>query len=1854
MSSTLTPPLFVSYSVDDDVLTLDGSATADSIVTIYSGTTVIGTSTANSTGVWAFTTATLADGSYSITATDAISSNSSAASSILNVIVDSPATPVIDSGLLNSAYQENLTGTAEANSTVVVYDGTTELGTVAVNGDGAWSFTTNTLSSGTYGFTATDVDAAANISAASSALSLTVNTTPIAASYFGLTIESPDYNYSYLGGPVEASPTIPASIVRSWDVWSPGNGQVEYLDWSDLNPSAGVYNWTALDAWIATNQASNTQMVYTFGDPPAWAGGVTTNLADFQAFVTAIVTQANGAIKYWEGFNEFNVSGIAPALLVQMQEIIYNTVHTLDPGALVLSPTVNSAGGDSEFAQFLADGGGNYFDIAAFHGYNNSTGEGLVPVVQDFQALLSQYGLSNKPIWDTEWGMEAPTVITNTTAQEAYVSTGLILQAALGVQTEIFYAYDNANTALYDTATGQLTAAGVAYQQTEQWLTGATEPSGYQLNGSVYTVQLVKNGQSDLIVWNSAGQSSYAAGSYTEYVNAEGQVEPIVNGEVTIGTVPVLLETSGSTVASVTTPSVTSVMASGTGITSGSGDLDAGKTVTLTLNLSAAVTVAGGTPTLTLNDGGTATYTGGSGSSALTFSYTVAAGQNTPDLTVTAVNLNAASVTDSAGNAANLSAAVTSPTGTLQIDTTTPAVTSVVASGTGITSGSGDLDAGKTVTLTLNLSAAVTVAGGTPTLTLNDGGTATYTGGSGSSALTFSYTVAAGQNTPDLTVTAVNLNAASVTDSAGNAANLSAAVTSPTGTLQIDTTTPAVTSVVASGTGITSGSGDLDAGKTVTLTLNLSAAVTVAGGTPTLTLNDGGTATYTGGSGSSALTFSYTVAAGQNTPDLTVTAVNLNAASVTDSAGNAANLSAAVTSPTGTLQIDTTTPSVTSVVASGTGITSGSGDLDAGKTVTLTLNLSAAVTVAGGTPTLTLNDGGTATYTGGSGSSALTFSYTVAAGQNTPDLTVTAVNLNAASVTDSAGNAANLSAAVTSPTGTLQIDTTTPAVTSVVASGTGITSGSGDLDAGKTVTLTLNLSAAVTVAGGTPTLTLNDGGTATYTGGSGSSALTFSYTVAAGQNTPDLTVTAVNLNAASVTDSAGNAANLSAAVTSPTGTLQIDTTTPSVTSVVASGTGITSGSGDLDAGKTVTLTLNLSAAVTVAGGTPTLTLNDGGTATYTGGSGSSALTFSYTVAAGQNTPDLTVTAVNLNAASVTDSAGNAANLSAAVTSPTGTLQIDTTPPAAPVIASDTVNTNNAVTLIGTAGVNSTVTVYDGQTALGTTTANASGAWSYTTGALTIGTQVFTATAMDAAGNTSAASNAVDPSIDALTGVQVTTLPVAAGTVLEVTGTVSNTGTIALNAASGSADLAVVGSATLTGSGRVTLSNNTGNQIGSNGTSATLTNANNTIAGAGKIGDNDLTLVNEGVIDANQTTALIIDTGGNQIANSGTFEATSSGGLDIESNVSNSKTIEANGTNAKVVIDGSVTNSTTGLILASGSGAQVDLDNTTISGGTLRTSGSNAFIETVGNSTDALDGGTISAGSTIEINAGTILAVNGTVANSGTLLVNGGILDVSGVLTGGATEIGGAGEVVVAQSSSEGVDFLSKSTGQLVLDLASSYTGDIAGFATTQSIDLTDIDFAAGVTISYASSNKRNTGGVLTISEGANTVRLDLEGSYTLANFHVASDGNGGTLLTDPTVVTQAHGNAPATIGNNTVLEVDTADKGNVTFSGTTGTLWLDQPATFTGKVSGLGAQNGIDLPGIAFTAQSTLGYSPNRNNTGGTLSLTNGTQSASIALLGSYMASSFVMESDNHGGTMVLADAVRSGSQSLLTNPHHA
>ena len=82
------------------VLTLSGSAAANTTVTVYDGATQLGTATTDVNGAWNFTTGTLTSGSHSFTATDTDGSgNTSALSTALSVTIDTvaPVTPTIAS-----------------------------------------------------------------------------------------------------------------------------------------------------------------------------------------------------------------------------------------------------------------------------------------------------------------------------------------------------------------------------------------------------------------------------------------------------------------------------------------------------------------------------------------------------------------------------------------------------------------------------------------------------------------------------------------------------------------------------------------------------------------------------------------------------------------------------------------------------------------------------------------------------------------------------------------------------------------------------------------------------------------------------------------------------------------------------------------------------------------------------------------------------------------------------------------------------------------------------------------------------------------------------------------------------------------------------------------------------------------------------------------------------------------------------------------------------------------------------------------------------------------------------------------------------------------------------------------------------------------------------------------------------------------------------------------------------------------------------------------------------------------------------------------------------------------------------
>jgi hypothetical protein len=104
----------------------------------------------------------------------------------------------------------------------------------------------------------------------------------------------------------------------------------------------------------------------------------------------------------------------------------------------------------------------------------------------------------------------------------------------------------------------------------------------------------------------------------------------------------------------------------------------------------------------------------------------------------------------------------------------------------------------------------------------------------------------------------------------------------------------------------------------------------------------------------------------------------------------------------------------------------------------------------------------------------------------------------------------------------------------------------GALGLGEAVALTVTLTEAVNVTG-TPTLALANGGTASYTGGTGTSALTFSYTAAAGQTTADLATAASNALTGTIRDLAGNAVTAAGFNNvNPTGTLAVSAADPKI------------------------------------------------------------------------------------------------------------------------------------------------------------------------------------------------------------------------------------------------------------------------------------------------------------------------------------------------------------------------------------------------------------------------------------------------------------------------------------------------------------------------------------------------------------------------------------------------------------------------------------------------------------------------------------------------------------------------------------
>jgi hypothetical protein len=165
-------------------------------------------------------------------------------------------------------------------------------------------------------------------------------------------------------------------------------------------------------------------------------------------------------------------------------------------------------------------------------------------------------------------------------------------------------------------------------------------------------------------------------------------------------------------------------------------------------------------------------------------------------------------------------------------------------------------------------------------------------------------------------------------------------------------------------------------------------------------------------------------------------------------------------------------------------------------------------------------------------------------------------------------------------------------------------------------------------------------------------------------------------------------------------------------------------------------------------------------------------------------------------------------------------------------------------------------------------------------------------------------------------------------------------------------------------------------------------------------------------------------------------------------------------------------------------------------------------------------------------------------------------------------------------------------------------------------------------------------------------------NYNGGQFAVTAPANNGTLTPDAqTLVSNAGSFEPAqsslvgsagsaTIGAGATLEIASAASASVTFQGSTGTLQLDEPATFTGEIYGftgdgtLSGSDQIDLRGLDYNSVSD-------SYVGNVLTVSDGGgDTANLDFNGAYSLANFSFASDGDGGTIVYDPPVQAANSS--------
>lgn len=322
-------------------------------------------------------------------------------------------------------------------------------------------------------------------------------------------------------------PSLPFGSWRLWDA---------AVSWSRLESYPNQWDFSHLDKYVAMGKLTGVEMLLPLALSPGWASARPEEKSAYQlgnaaepkemktwcSYVSAIARRYKGRIRQYELWNEPNHSRFfsgTPEMYLALARETHSILKAEDPANILVGPATTGDGKSLEWVErFLSLGGGSYLDVLSHHFYvAHDKPEVALPYVMRFKALMTKYGLDNKPLWNTEtgwWieneaGQNKPLGIgggwkmLGAKKAAAYVSRALILAWAAGIQRFYWYSWDHGAMGLIEPSNGRLKPAALSYKRTWKWLQGARMLSCTQ-SSRIWTCRLNRDGSDAWLIWTES------------------------------------------------------------------------------------------------------------------------------------------------------------------------------------------------------------------------------------------------------------------------------------------------------------------------------------------------------------------------------------------------------------------------------------------------------------------------------------------------------------------------------------------------------------------------------------------------------------------------------------------------------------------------------------------------------------------------------------------------------------------------------------------------------------------------------------------------------------------------------------------------------------------------------------------------------------------------------------------------------------------------------------------------------------------------------------------------------------------------------------------------------------------------------------------------------------------------------------------------------------------------------------------------------------------------------------------------------------------------------------------------------